>query len=105
VAAIVAGWALAQEPRFLPGLTISQAAAERSTLIAVVVGVAAGAVVHVPSLPVLFTLFLRGRLEAGVLPGLPALAVGGRYGAARRRFRLTRSAELRQPGTHVGRPP
>ena len=66
VAAIVAGWALAQAPNFLPGLTISEAAAGRSTLIAVVVAVALGALVLVPSLILLFTLFLRGHLdEAG----------------------------------------
>jgi cytochrome d ubiquinol oxidase subunit II len=62
VAAIVAGWAVAQEPRFLPGLTIDEAAAGRSTLWAVVIGVAAGAIVLVPSLVLLFHLFLRGRL-------------------------------------------
>jgi cytochrome d ubiquinol oxidase subunit II len=64
VAAIVAGWAVAQQPFFLSGLTVSQAAASRSTLIAVVVAVAIGAVVLVPSLILLFGLFLRGRLDA-----------------------------------------
>jgi cytochrome d ubiquinol oxidase subunit II len=63
VAAIVAGWALAQRPRILPGLTISEAAAGRSTLVAVIVGVAIGAVVLAPSLGLLFGLFLRGRLD------------------------------------------
>ena len=65
VAAVVAGWALAQEPRFLPGLTVAQAAASRDTLIAVVVAVAAGAVILAPSLALLFTLTLRGRLAYG----------------------------------------
>jgi cytochrome bd ubiquinol oxidase subunit II len=65
VSAIVAGWALAQHPEFLPGLTISEAAAGRSTLIAVIVSAAVGAVVLVPSLALLFTLFLRGRLDWG----------------------------------------
>jgi cytochrome bd ubiquinol oxidase subunit II len=65
VVATLAGWAVAQEPELLPGLTISQAAAGRSTLIAVIVGVAAGAVVLVPSLALLFTLFLRGSLDYG----------------------------------------
>jgi hypothetical protein len=51
VAAIVAGWAVAQRPRFLPGLTVSQAAAGRSTLIVVVITVAIGAVVLVPARP------------------------------------------------------
>lgn len=63
VAAVIAGWALAQEPRFLPGLTIHQAAAGRGTLLAVVISAAGGAVVLVPSLALLFTLFLRGRLD------------------------------------------
>jgi cytochrome d ubiquinol oxidase subunit II len=65
VGTIVAGWAFAQHPRFLPGLTIEQAAAGRSTLIALVVGVVFGAIVLVPSLVLLFFLFVRGRLDAG----------------------------------------
>lgn len=76
VAAIVAGWAFAQRPRFLPGLTIEQAAASRSTLEAVVTAVAVGAVVLVPSLILLFRLFLRGHLDPAVaaadLPVAPA---------------------------------
>jgi hypothetical protein len=63
VAAVIAGGAAAQEPRLLPGLTVGQAAAGRSTLIATIVGVAVGAVVLVPSLIVLYTLVLRGRLD------------------------------------------
>jgi cytochrome d ubiquinol oxidase subunit II len=63
VAAVIAGWAAAQEPRLLPGLTVSQAAADRSTLIATIIGVAVGAVVLVPSLALLYTLVLRGRLD------------------------------------------
>ena len=60
VAAIIAGWAAAQEPTFLPGLTIQQAAAGRSTLIATIVAVAIGSVVLVPALVLLFGLFLHG---------------------------------------------
>jgi cytochrome bd ubiquinol oxidase subunit II len=63
VAAIIAGWALAQRPTFLPGLTIEEAAADRSTLVAVVVSIAAGAVLLVPSLALLFGLLLRGRFD------------------------------------------
>jgi cytochrome d ubiquinol oxidase subunit II len=73
VAAIVAGWAVAQRPRLLPGLTVSQAAADRSTLIAVIVAVAIGSVVLVPALVLLFGLFLRGRLDAGRAPSTPAV--------------------------------
>lgn len=62
VAAIVAGWALAQQPQLLPGLTVSEAAADDNTMVAVLVSVAAGAVVLGPSLWLLFTLTLRGRL-------------------------------------------
>jgi len=74
VAAIVAGWAVAQQPRFLPGLAVSQAAAGRSTLTAVIiaVAVAVGAVVLVPSLTLLFGLFLSGRLDATSQVGMPA---------------------------------
>jgi cytochrome bd ubiquinol oxidase subunit II len=62
VAAIVAGWAVAQQPVLLPGLTVSAAAAPHDVLVAVLVSVAAGALVLVPSLALLFTLTLRGRL-------------------------------------------
>jgi cytochrome d ubiquinol oxidase subunit II len=83
VAAIIAGWALAQEPVFLPGLTIQQAAAGHSTLVAILVAVAAGAVVLVPSLVFLFGLFLRGRFDpGGELPGA-ALAARVPPGAGR----------------------
>ncbi|HVN40562.1 MAG TPA: cytochrome d ubiquinol oxidase subunit II [Myxococcota bacterium] len=64
VAAIVAGFGFAQQPELLPGLRIDQAAAGRPTLVAIAVGVAAGAIVLVPSLGLLFGLFLRGRLES-----------------------------------------
>jgi cytochrome d ubiquinol oxidase subunit II len=71
VAAVVAGWAAAQSPRLLPGMTVTQAAAGRSTLVALVISVACGAVVLVPALALLFTLFLRGRLDT---PESPARA-------------------------------
>jgi cytochrome d ubiquinol oxidase subunit II len=63
VAAVVVGWAAGQAPRLLPGLTIVQAAAGRSTLVALIIAVVCGAVVLVPSLGLLFTLYLRGRLD------------------------------------------
>ncbi len=51
VAAIVAGWVIAQSPELLPGqLTVEQAAAGDDTLIAVVAAVLAGVVVLAPSL-------------------------------------------------------
>jgi cytochrome d ubiquinol oxidase subunit II len=64
VGAIIAGWALAQRPTLLKGLTIEQAAAGRSSLIAVIVSVALGAVLLVPSLGLLFGLVLKGRFDA-----------------------------------------
>jgi cytochrome d ubiquinol oxidase subunit II len=63
VAAVVVGWAAGQAPRFLPGMTVAAAAASRSTLVALVIAVACGAVVLVPSLALLFSLYLRGRLD------------------------------------------
>ncbi len=60
VAAIVAGWAAAQQPDILPGLPVTVAAASSATLQTVLVVVAIGAVLLVPSLWLLFSLFLRG---------------------------------------------
>jgi cytochrome bd ubiquinol oxidase subunit II len=68
VGAVVAGWALAQRPDILPGLTIDEAAAGRSTLIAILVAAAIGAVVLIPSLALLYGLVLRGRFEAEPRP-------------------------------------
>jgi cytochrome d ubiquinol oxidase subunit II len=80
VAAIVAGWALAQNPAFLPGLTVKQAAASHDVLVAVIVAVLAGALILFPSLAVLFRLLLRGKFDhAGaerVGPGLAGPRVG-----------------------------
>jgi cytochrome d ubiquinol oxidase subunit II len=65
VAAIIAGWALAQNPILLPGLSVREAAAPHDTLVAVTVAVIAGAVILFPSLALLFGLLLRGRLDHG----------------------------------------
>lgn len=85
VAAIVAGWALAQQPVLLPGLTVAQAAAGHDTLVAIVVAVAAGALVLAPSLALLFTLTLRGRLgyEDGAPPGPAPAGPAGALAASR----------------------
>ena len=76
VAAVVVGWAVAQAPRFLPGMTVTQAAAGRSTLVALIIAVACGSVILIPSLALLFTLFLRGRLDTPEhqAPGAPDAA-------------------------------
>jgi cytochrome d ubiquinol oxidase subunit II len=68
VAAIIAGWGLAQRPEVLPGLTASDAAAGHSALVALAVALAIGAIVLVPSLVLLFGLFLRGRFDPGPEP-------------------------------------
>jgi cytochrome d ubiquinol oxidase subunit II len=65
VAAIVIGWALAQQPILLPGLTIHQAAAPHDTLVAVVIAVVAGGLIVFPSLALLFRLTLVGTLRGG----------------------------------------
>jgi cytochrome bd ubiquinol oxidase subunit II len=62
VGATIAGWALAQNPLFLEGLTVRQAAAGHDTQVAVVVAVIAGGVILFPSLALLFRLTLAGRL-------------------------------------------
>jgi cytochrome d ubiquinol oxidase subunit II len=61
----------------LPGLTVAEAAAGRSTLVATIIGVAVGAVVLVPSLAVLYSLVLRGRLDTAVVPDSAAAAGSG----------------------------
>ena len=75
VSAIIAGWALAQRPYLLPGLTVDEAAAGRSTLITLIVGVALGALLLVPSLALLFDLVLKGRFDAEAEEPAAAVAV------------------------------
>ena len=77
VAAIIAGWALAQSPTLLPGLTVKQAAAPHDTLVAVVIAVIAGGAVLFPSLALLFRLLLEGRLDHA-----PSIAPPPRLGRA-----------------------
>ncbi len=69
VGSIVAGWALAQRPELLPGqLTLEQAAASDATLVALLVSVAVGMLVLIPSLRLLFRLLLRGDLDREFRP-------------------------------------
>jgi cytochrome d ubiquinol oxidase subunit II len=65
VAATIAGWGLAQQPVFLRGLTIQQAAAPHDALVAVIVAVLGGGVILFPSLGLLFRLTLGGQLGRG----------------------------------------
>jgi cytochrome d ubiquinol oxidase subunit II len=77
VGAIVAGWALAQRPQILPGLTVEQAAAGDGTLVALLVSLAIGAVILIPSLTLLFSLVLRGRFEEPAHPEPPGTPTAG----------------------------
>jgi cytochrome bd ubiquinol oxidase subunit II len=64
VACIIVGWAFAQSPYLLPRkLTLDDAAASDATLAAMLVGVAVGLLLLVPSLVILYRLVLRGRLD------------------------------------------
>jgi cytochrome d ubiquinol oxidase subunit II len=96
VAAIIAAWALAQEPFLLPGLTVKQAAAPHDTLVLVVVVVVAGAILLFPSLAVLFRLMLTGKLGEGHDDGdQPAAASAA---ATDRRLRRNPARALRAAG-------
>jgi cytochrome d ubiquinol oxidase subunit II len=69
VAAILVGWAVAQDPDFLPGqLTFEDAAAGDATMIATLVALALALAVIVPSLAWLYRLTLRGRLGESFRP-------------------------------------
>jgi cytochrome d ubiquinol oxidase subunit II len=73
VTAILVGWAIAQYPYLLlPEMTIDEAAGGRATLVAMLVALIVGAVILVPALVYLYTLFQRSpnRHPAGV-PGTP----------------------------------
>ena len=65
VAAIVAGWALAQRPLLLPGLTVQQAAAPHDTLVLVVVAVLGRRDDPVPLAGAAVPARARGRLDHG----------------------------------------
>jgi cytochrome d ubiquinol oxidase subunit II len=88
VAAIVVGWALAQAPQLLPGLTIHEAAASRDTLWAVVIAVVVGGLIVFPSLALLFRMTLGGTLrgegppadDAPARPSATALVAAARQG-------------------------
>jgi len=63
VAAIVAGWAVAQEPYILPPeLTVREAAAPDATLTALLIAATVGMALLLPALAWLFKLALSGRL-------------------------------------------
>jgi cytochrome d ubiquinol oxidase subunit II len=64
VAAVVGGWALAQNPVLLPGLTVEQAAAPDNVMLLLVISILAGGLILFPSLGLLFRLVLRGSFSA-----------------------------------------
>ena len=69
VGSITVGWAFAQSPYLLPNrLTLEQAAAGEGTLVAVLISVAVGLALIVPSLYLLYSLVLRGRLDEDFEP-------------------------------------
>jgi cytochrome bd ubiquinol oxidase subunit II len=69
VAAIVVGWALAQNPYLLPGrLTLDRGAADDAVLGAVLISMAVGALILGPSLWWLYRLTLSGRLDQSYEP-------------------------------------
>ena len=69
VAAVVVGWAAGQAPRFLPGMTVVQAAASESTLLALVIAVACGSVVLIPSLACCSACICAGGSTCPTAPG------------------------------------
>lgn len=78
VAAVIGGWALAQQPLLLKGLTVQQAAAPHDTLVLVVVAVLGGALILFPSLALLFRLVLQGRLDHGSVEDAESTDAGAR---------------------------
>jgi|SRR5579875_369864 len=94
VAAIIAGWAIAQQPTLLPGLTIRQAAASHDTLIAILVAIIGGGLLLFPSLTLLFRLTLGGQLRHGAGRGAPAAGQGTVLVAARSGMRARLAVAL-----------
>jgi cytochrome bd ubiquinol oxidase subunit II len=77
VAAVIAGWGIAQSPTFLPGLTVQEAATDDPTIIVLIAGLAVGALILAPSLFVLFRLVLTGRFDTGIRLGISPFGGGG----------------------------
>jgi cytochrome bd ubiquinol oxidase subunit II len=100
VAAVVAGWALAQRPDLLPGLTVQEAAAPDSVLWALIVATVLGAAMLGPSLAYLFGLVLRGEFDEAAEGGERIRPV--RPAATGRRIAVSRAAPLLLPLGIVG---
>jgi len=97
VVAVIAGWALAQRPRLLPGLTIHEAAASRPTLVALIIATALGSLILVPALVLLFDLYLRGAFDP--VTGPPAVAEARPPAAPTRPWHLALPLALLGGGT------
>jgi cytochrome d ubiquinol oxidase subunit II len=77
VVTIITGWAIAQSPYILPpDLTLQEAAAADNVLIALLVAVAVGLLVLVPSLFLLYSLVLEGRFDPAGDEGHPPAMAG-----------------------------
>jgi cytochrome d ubiquinol oxidase subunit II len=90
VAAVVGGWALAQNPLLLADLTVAQAAAPDNVMWMLVVSILAGGLILFPSLALLFRLVLRGSFdeEPAIVRGAPTPGPTGGITAALTATRL-----------------
>ncbi|MDX6689406.1 MAG: cytochrome bd ubiquinol oxidase subunit [Solirubrobacteraceae bacterium] len=90
VVALVGGWALAQSPVLLPGLTVRAAAAPENVMVLLVVVILGGGLVLFPSLALLFRLALRGSFNAppAAASGAPAPGATSGFTAALTATRL-----------------
>ncbi len=79
VAGVVGGWALAQNPLLLPGLTVRQAAAPDNVQLLLVISILVGGLILFPSLGLLFRLVLRGSFSAAptIVRGTPRASPTG----------------------------
>jgi cytochrome d ubiquinol oxidase subunit II len=76
VAAIVVGWGLTQQPEVMPGLTIHEAAASDDVIIGLLVAVAVGLLILIPSLYLLYGLVLGGRFDPLAVPAVESAEAG-----------------------------
>ena len=76
VAAVVAGWGLAQQPEMLPGLTVREAAASNEVIIGLLVAVVIGLIILIPSLYLLYSLVLGGRFDPLAVPQVTETEAG-----------------------------
>jgi len=93
VAGLIIGFALAQNPIFLPGLTVARAAAPTDTIVPLLFAILAGIIILFPSLGFLFALHLGGRFDLaeedrsagrGAAPGVGDVLASSRRGLAAR---------------------